>query len=224
MVTDFSEPTGTFPSENFTSNEVGAEWILPELLRTVRGGGAYIGVGPEQNFTYIAALQPRIAFVVDIRRQAMLQQLLYKALFELAPDRPAFLSLLFSRRVPPRLPRAAAPEVLLRALDDAPRDFALFNQTMERVINLLTGEHGFALDPDGIEGIRHICQVIFLAGPRLGLEPREKEPPPATLPFTTTGQSTLVTGTYRPSGPSTARPMDAWSPPPQIWRFILGCC
>ena len=48
------------------------------LERTTRGaenarflrsaGGVYIGVGPEQNFTYIAA-RPEMAFIVDIRRE-----------------------------------------------------------------------------------------------------------------------------------------------------------
>src|SRR6186997_1957877 len=63
-------------------------------------GGVYIGVGPEQNFTYIAAIQPRIAFVVDIRRDNMLEHLMYKALFELSKDRADFVSRLFSRKRP----------------------------------------------------------------------------------------------------------------------------
>ena len=60
---------------------------------------AYVGVGPDQNFTYIAALKPRIAFIVDIRRQNMLLHLMYKALIELSPTREEFLSRLFSRAV-----------------------------------------------------------------------------------------------------------------------------
>src|SRR5262249_14753037 len=63
-------------------------------------GGAYIGVGPEQNFTYIAKIRPRIAFIVDIRRQAIIQHLMYKAVFHLAPTRAQFLSLLLSRPLP----------------------------------------------------------------------------------------------------------------------------
>jgi hypothetical protein len=63
-------------------------------------GGAYIGVGPEQNFTYIAKMRPRIAFIVDIRRQAMIQHLMFKALFQLSPTRAEFLSRLLCKPLP----------------------------------------------------------------------------------------------------------------------------
>src|SRR5438876_3201551 len=68
MVTDFSEPGGAFPYENFVSNEVSYQDIIPELKRIAKPGGAYLGVAPEQNFTYIAAIQPKVAFILDIRR------------------------------------------------------------------------------------------------------------------------------------------------------------
>ena len=60
-----------------------------------------MGVGPEQNLTYVAAFRPRIAFVVDIRRQNLLHHLWYKAVFELSPTRAEFLSRLFARALPP---------------------------------------------------------------------------------------------------------------------------
>ena len=69
MIREFSEPGGFFRYENFLSNERSYQAPIPALLKTVRSGGAYLGVGPEQNFTYIAAIRPQIAFVVDIRRQ-----------------------------------------------------------------------------------------------------------------------------------------------------------
>jgi hypothetical protein len=34
-----------------------------------------MGVGPEQNFTYIASIRPQMVFIVDIRRQAVMQHL-----------------------------------------------------------------------------------------------------------------------------------------------------
>ena len=60
-------------------------------------GGVYLGVGPEQNLTYIAAIRPEMAFIIDIRRQAVMQHLMFKAVFELATDRADFISLLFSK-------------------------------------------------------------------------------------------------------------------------------
>src|SRR4051794_18249973 len=75
-----SEPPGTFAlSDNYVSNEAHfaetVRWLTPR-------GGVYVGVGPEQNFSYIAKLRPAVAFVVDIRRDNLDLHLLYKALFE----------------------------------------------------------------------------------------------------------------------------------------------
>jgi hypothetical protein len=57
MVTEFSEPGGYFHSDNYLSNEIEFQKIIPDLQRKVKQGGAYLGVGPEQNFTYIAVLR-----------------------------------------------------------------------------------------------------------------------------------------------------------------------
>src|SRR5215467_8846062 len=100
IITDFSEPNGPFPYENFVSNEVSYQDILPDLTKIVKPGGAYLGVAPEQNFTYIAAIRPKVAFILDIRRQNMLELLMYKALFEMSADRVEFVSRLFSRPKP----------------------------------------------------------------------------------------------------------------------------
>src|SRR4051812_26344018 len=80
MVSDFSETGGYFRSDNFVSNETTFQEVIPDLRRKTKPGGVYLGVGPDQNFTYMVALRPAIAFIVDIRRQNMLQHLLYKAL------------------------------------------------------------------------------------------------------------------------------------------------
>ncbi len=78
LMADFSEPGGAFHSDNFTSNEPQLVAVA-KLLSSRPAGGVYIGVGPEQNFTLIAASRPRLAFVLDIRRQAIVQHLLFKA-------------------------------------------------------------------------------------------------------------------------------------------------
>src|SRR5262249_3864120 len=83
IVTSFSERAGTFPSDNLLSNERAFQDVIPEL--TGRSfPGVYLGVGPEQNFTYIAALKPQMAFIVDVRRGNLDLHLMYKALFELS--------------------------------------------------------------------------------------------------------------------------------------------
>src|SRR4051812_35161101 len=115
MVTDFSEPGGYFHSDNYLSNEIEFQEIIPTLQRTVKPGGAYLGVGPEQNFTYIAALRPRMAFIIDIRRQNMIEQLLYKAFMEISSDRAGFVSMLFARPKPAGLGDRSTAEDLFRA-------------------------------------------------------------------------------------------------------------
>jgi len=112
MMKQFSEEAGHFPGENLVSNESAYLHVLPTVTELSRSGGVYIGVGTEQNFTYIAATRPEIAVIVDIRHDNMLQHLLYKALFEFSPDRTTFLKMLFGRKE-----SAGEP-----ALDDLPED------------------------------------------------------------------------------------------------------
>lgn len=81
IIKSFSEEDGYFFSDNLISNEDGYLSVINKLRELRVSGGAYIGVGPEQNFTYIAKLRPAIAFLIDIRRKAMLQHLMHKALF-----------------------------------------------------------------------------------------------------------------------------------------------
>jgi hypothetical protein len=76
LVTDFSEPNGFFRSDNFLSNEVEYQWVIPTLTSTLGTGGVYLGVGPEQNFSYIVSLRPKLAFIVDIRRGNLHEHLL----------------------------------------------------------------------------------------------------------------------------------------------------
>src|SRR6185295_14679258 len=109
LVTDISEPGGSFRSDNFVSNETTYQWVIPDLLRTTKPGGVYLGVGPDQNFTYIVALKPKIAFIFDIRRQNMLTHLMYKAIIEASSDRADFASRLFSRPRPPGVDTSSTP-------------------------------------------------------------------------------------------------------------------
>jgi hypothetical protein len=99
-VAALSEPGGYFDTDNLISNERSYLQVFPELERRGVRGGAYIGVGPDQNFSYIAGVRPSVAFIVDIRRDNMLLHLLFKALFDQAQTRVQYLALLFGRPVP----------------------------------------------------------------------------------------------------------------------------
>src|SRR5262245_495365 len=67
MITDFSEPDGFFQYVVITSNETAYQEVIPQLTKAIPTGGTYLGVGPEQNFTYIAALQPKSAIINEDR-------------------------------------------------------------------------------------------------------------------------------------------------------------
>jgi hypothetical protein len=108
LIRDFSEEGGYFFSDNLISNETPYLTVAGKLRQLGGTGGAYVGVGPEQNFTYIAKVRPRIAFILDIRRQAVIQHLMYKAVFHLSPTPAEFLSRLLSRPLTRDAPAATA--------------------------------------------------------------------------------------------------------------------
>ena len=128
MITELSEPDGFFRSDNLVGNESSLQWVIPTLQKELGTGGVYLGVAPDQNFTYMIALRPSVVFIVDIRRGAMLQHLLYKALFELSDDRASFLSLLFSRPKPAGLDANSTIDALLAAYTPVAADSALYTR------------------------------------------------------------------------------------------------
>ena len=117
-----SEPAGFFDTDNLISNERSYLHVMPALRAAGLSGGAYIGVGPDQNFSYIAQVKPAIAFIVDIRRDNMLIHLLFKALFQLSTTRVEYLSLLLGRQGPAALDgwRQADLDRIVAHIDDAP--------------------------------------------------------------------------------------------------------
>jgi hypothetical protein len=165
---DLSEPDGYFEDENYVSNELGYQTTMGRLQAAIAPGGVYVGVGPEQNFAYVAALRPRIAFVVDIRRQNAMQHLMYKALFELSADRADFLSRLFSRPRPVDLDAASSVDALFQAYAKTAPDGAMFEQTMAAILDVLTSRHGFGLT----EGDRASIRKVFTAFRDLGPDVR----------------------------------------------------
>src|SRR5215813_6373285 len=148
MITDFSEAGGYFRSDNFLSNEAGYQRVIPLLKKSIRPGGVYLGVGPEQNFTYVVALEPKMAFIIDIRRQNMLEHLLYKALMELCADRAEFLSRLFSRPVPASLDLNSSPDAFVTAYEGVSPVEGLFEANLKLVLDHLNKTKGFNLSSE----------------------------------------------------------------------------
>jgi hypothetical protein len=100
LIERLSEPGGYFDTDNLVSNEDSYLHAITGLNRQGVQGGVYVGVGPDQNFSYIAAVRPAMAFIVDIRRDNLLEHLLFKAGFAAARNRVEYLCLLLGRRAP----------------------------------------------------------------------------------------------------------------------------
>jgi hypothetical protein len=113
------------------------------------------------------ALQPRIAFIVDIRRQNMLQHLLYKALMEQSADRAEFLSRLFSRPRPAALDRGATAAALFQAYDSVPADSMLFRKNLAAVTDHLVKRHKFDLSAEDLKSIEYVYSAFYAGGPDL---------------------------------------------------------
>ena len=167
LVTDFSEPNGFFRSDNFLSNEVEYQWVIPTLTSTLDPGGVYLGVGPEQNFTYIVALRPKLAFIVDIRRGNLHEHLLYKAFIEMSADRAAFLSRLFARKRPADLPPSAEIGQLMAAYQREEASAELFDRNLQEARDWLVKQHGFALSDDDLSGLEYVYKAFYEGGPDL---------------------------------------------------------
>ena len=95
-----SEPGGYFDTDNLISNERSYLHVIPDLAAAKVRGGAYIGVGPDQNFSYLAHVRPAVAFMLDIRRDNLLLHLLFKTLFGMSRTRVEYLALLLGRPAP----------------------------------------------------------------------------------------------------------------------------
>ncbi len=97
LLARLSESPGEFPSDNYVTNETSLLDVAPALRAPRLGGRAYVGVGPEQNFSYLAMLAPKVAYVVDIRRGNLLEHMFLRACFEEGKTRSEFLSALLAR-------------------------------------------------------------------------------------------------------------------------------
>ena len=167
LITDYSEAGGFFRFDNFISNEALFQHVLGRLKETTKPGGVYLGVGPDQNFTYIVALRPRIAFIVDIRRQNMLEHLMYKALIELSADRSDFLSRLFARQRPENIGPESTPEELFKAFRNVPAELDLFFANLDAIKTQLEERHGFKLSAEDEASIQYIFRAFYVGGPNL---------------------------------------------------------
>ena len=167
IVKDFSERGGYFRSDNFISNESTYQWVVPNLSRKNKPGGVYLGVGPDQNFTYIVALHPAVAFITDIRRQNMLLHFMYKALFELSANRAEFLSKLFGRPIPDTIKAGDDLATLFQAFGNEESDPVFARDTFIAIMDRLRETHHFLIGVEDAGTIDYVYKSFVAAGPEI---------------------------------------------------------
>jgi len=176
IFTEFSEPGGAYPYENFVTNEETYQDVMPVLSKITKPGGVYLGVGPDQNFTYMAGVRPRMGFIFDIRRQNAIEHLMYKALFEISPTRDDFVSHLFSIKSPDKVPATARANGLFLAFDGLKGDRTYYTQNLAAIENTLS-KHKFSLSSDDLKKVEYIYDVFFRAGPDIDYKFASSWPP-----------------------------------------------
>jgi hypothetical protein len=158
-----SEPDRYFFSDNYVSNETSYLQVADALERRAQPNGAYIGVGPEQNFTYIALARPKLAFIVDIRRGNAIEQLLYKAIFQEANTRSQFLHVLLGRPYSEKDdPKATGGiDAVLAHVERAKPNQKLYAETHARLRVRLEKGYGIVLSDKDIEILANTHRAFF---------------------------------------------------------------
>jgi len=177
-VQHLSEEGGDFDTDNLISNERSYLEVIPALKSSGASGGAYLGVGPDQNFSYIAQLRPAIAFIVDIRRDNLLLHLLFKALFAAARTRVEYLALLTGRPAPARLDtwREASLERVVGYIDEAQPEGADAARQLDRRMHDAIAGFGVPLTDADYATIQRFHHTFVTGGLSLKFESRGRPP------------------------------------------------
>ena len=195
LTTRLSEPPGSFSiSDNLVSNE---PHVAENARRLSAAGGVYVGVGPEQNFTYIARVRPAMAYIVDIRRENRTLHLFYKALFELSSDRADFVARLFSRPRPEGLDRGSSVKEIFERFDAIGASAEQLQWNAGVVRKWLVETRKLPLDANDLAWIDRLFLAFAEHGPSIQYwQARNTEPAPSYRRLMTIPDSTGFTRSF----------------------------
>ncbi|MGE0439309.1 MAG: hypothetical protein AB7L66_22045 [Gemmatimonadales bacterium] len=164
-IAQLSESGGYFDTDNLISNELSYLHVMGGIRARGARGGAYIGVGPDQNFSYIAAVRPDVAFIVDLRRDNQLLHLLFKSLFETSRNRLEFLCQLFGRPVPDNLTAWNGRPLadLIGYVDGLKADTLRHRRTHAALVERIRG-YGLPLQPVDVTTLARFHDEFMRAG------------------------------------------------------------
>jgi len=159
-----SEPGGYFDSDNLISNETSYLHVIGKLRELGVGGGVYIGVGPDQSFSYIAKIRPKLAIMIDIRRDNLLQHLLFKSLFGRSKNRIDYLCEFFGKPVPKTKGwESKGIKELVDYIDSTASDQKLFDKSL-RDVRQDVQRYGIPLSQSDLESIAKVQRAFYSAG------------------------------------------------------------
>lgn len=159
-----SEPGGYFDSDNLISNETSYLHVTGKLRELGISGGVYMGVGPDQSFSYIAKIRPKMAILIDIRRDNLLQHLLFKSLFARSRSRIEYLCTYFGKPFPKtRGWEGRSVKELVEYIDGTASDIRLFERTLKEVRQDVQ-KFGIPLSQADLETIGKVQRAFFTAG------------------------------------------------------------
>ena len=165
VIERLSEEPGYFDTDNLISNESSYLHVMDGLDALEVRGGAFIGVGPDQSFSYIARIRPELAVMIDVRRDNLLLHVLFKALFEEAANRLEYLALLYGRSLPasPEAWNARDVRELVEYIDANP---TLPNEAedVRRQIQERIATFGLSLDPSDLETLDRFHRAFIRPG------------------------------------------------------------
>lgn len=159
-----SEQGGHFDSDNLISNETSYLHVLGKLRENDVRGGVYLGVGPDQNFSYIAKIRPRMAIIIDIRRDNLLHHLLFKTLFANSRNRIEYLCNFFGKPFPRTKgwEQVKARE-LVDYIDKTPSNPNLFEKTSKKILRDAQ-KLGIMLSTSDLDTMARIHKAFYTAG------------------------------------------------------------
>ncbi|MCW5967795.1 MAG: hypothetical protein KIT57_04720 [Blastocatellales bacterium] len=172
-----SEAGGYFDTDNLISNEASYLHVLGALRRLNVAGGAYIGVGPDQNFSYIAQIRPQIAYIIDIRPDNLLQHLWFKSLFAASRNRIEYLALMLAKPLPENTGQWEARSIqqivdYLDGVKTNPELFAAATRTLAEQLKTF----GFELKENQLATIERIHRAFAADGLDLRFTSRNRAP------------------------------------------------
>lgn len=159
-----SEPGGYFDSDNLISNETSYLHVIGKIRELGVSGGVYVGVGPDQSFSYIAKIRPKMAIIIDIRKDNLLQHLLFKAMFARSRNRVEYLCTMFGKPFPKTKGwESRGVKELSEYIDTTASNAKLFEKTSKDIRQDIQ-KFGIPLTQTDLETIGKVQHAFFSAG------------------------------------------------------------